>query len=120
MTKIPKSINVLYIANILKKSTKWKIQAYENSILRGPADSFSNLCHTLKEIEEMELRMISSLIEFLKTNHKTFCKHPKKMQDTDPNGIIIGSKTQIDSQWTDWIFVPCNQISLRLYCFEQP
>ena len=88
MTKIPKSTKALQIANILKKSTNWKIQAYENSILRGSDDSFSSLCRTMKETEEIEVRMIQFLIDYLKSEQKSTCKHPKKMQDTDPNGIV--------------------------------
>lgn len=64
MTK-SKPLKALCIANILKKSTKWKIQAYEKSILSGTDDSFTSLCRTMKETEEIELRMIKGLIGFL-------------------------------------------------------
>ena len=59
----PKSTKVLKIANILKKSTNWKIQAYEKSILRGSDDSFSSLCRTMKETDEVEVRMIQVLVD---------------------------------------------------------
>ncbi len=88
MTKIPKSTKALQIANFLKKSTEWKIQAYEKSILRGSDDSFSSLCRTMKETEEVEVRMIQVLIDYLKSEQKSTCKHPKSMQDTDPNGVV--------------------------------
>lgn len=88
MTKIPKSTKALKIANILKKSTNWKIQAYENSILRGSDDSFSSLCRTMKETAVVEVRMIQVLVDYLKSEQKPTCKHPKRMQDTDPNGIV--------------------------------
>ena len=92
MTKILKPINALYIANILKKSTLWKIQGYEQSILEGPDDSFTRLCRTMKRTEERELKMIQLVIDFLKSQHKTQCKHSKKMHDTDPNGIVYCMK----------------------------
>lgn len=88
MTKIPKSTKALQIANILQKSTNWKIQAYENSILRGSDDSFSSLCRTMKETAVVEVRMIQVLVDYLKSEHKSVCKHPKSMQDTDPNGTV--------------------------------
>lgn len=92
MTKISKSINVLYIANILKKSVQWKIQGYEKSILTPPEDSFTNLCRTLKDNEEQELKMIQYVIDFIKSKNKIQCKHPKIIQDTDPNGIVYCMK----------------------------
>ena len=92
MTKTPKSIKALHMANILKKSTNWKIQAYENSILKGPDDSFSSLCRTMKETDEIEIKMIQYLIDFIKSEYKTNCKHPKKMQDIDPNGLTYCMK----------------------------
>ena len=88
MTKITKSTKALRIANILKKSTQWKIQAYEKSIQSGSDDSFSSLCRTMKETEEIEVRMIQVLVDYLKSEQKSACKHPKRMQDTDPNGIV--------------------------------
>jgi len=97
MTKTPKPIKALCLANILKKSTNWKIQAYENSILRGPDDSFSSLCRTMKETEEAEVRMIQYLIDFIKSEHKTQCKHPKSMQDTDPNRTVYCMKCGEDA-----------------------
>lgn len=87
-----KPIQALHLANILKKSTAWKIQAYEKSILSGTDDSFSSLCRTMKETDVIELRMLRCLIEFIKSNPKTSCKHPKKMHDTDPNGIVYCMK----------------------------
>lgn len=88
MTKIPKYTKALKIANILKKSTLWKIQAYEKAIVGGSNDSFSSLCRTMKETDEIEVRMLQSLIEYLKTEQKSICKHPKKMHDIDPNGLV--------------------------------
>ena len=92
MTKTPKPIKALCIANILKKSTLWKIRSFENSITKGSDDSFSNLCQTMKETDEIEARMIQFLIDFIKSEHKTQCKHPKKMHNTDPNGIAYCMK----------------------------
>lgn len=66
MTKL-QPIKALHLANTLKKSTEWKIQAYEKSILSGTDDSFTSLCRTMKETEDIELRMISALIDFLKS-----------------------------------------------------
>ena len=98
MTKIPKPIKALQIANILKKSTNWKIQAYDNSILRGPDDSFSSLCRTMKETAVVEVRMIQFVIDYLKSEQKSTCKHPKSMHDTDPNGIVYCMKYGEDVQ----------------------
>ena len=36
--------------------------------------------------------MIQFLIDFIKSEYKTQCKHPKKMQDADPNGIVYCMK----------------------------
>lgn len=55
-----KSLKALYLANILKKSIKCKIQGYEKSILKGPEDSFSSLCRVLKDNEVQELEMIQT------------------------------------------------------------
>ena len=76
------------MANILKKSVQWKIRGYEKSILSPPDDSFTSLCRTLKDNEEQELKIIQRLINFIKTEHNAKCKHPKKMQDMDPNKIL--------------------------------
>jgi len=92
MTKIPKSIKALHIANILKRAMKWQIRAYEDSILNGSDDSFTSLSKTMKEVEEEKLTAVQWLIDFLKSEHKTNCKHPKKMHDTDPNGIVYCMK----------------------------
>lgn len=92
MTKIPKPINALYIANILKKVMKWQIQGYEKSILEKPSDHFTSLCRTLKELEEGKLKAVEQLIGFIKSEQKSQCKHPKKMQDTDPNGMVYCMK----------------------------
>ena len=92
MTKTTKSIKALCIANILKKSTLWKIQSFEKSIQSGTDDSFSSLCNTMKETEQIEVRMVQYLIDFIKSEHKTQCKHPKSMHDTDPNGIVYCMK----------------------------
>ncbi|MCH8915791.1 MAG: hypothetical protein IIA82_08130 [Thaumarchaeota archaeon] len=91
MTKL-RPIQALHLANTLKKSTEWKIQVYEKSILSGTDDSFTSFCRTMKETEDIELRMISGLIEFIKSESKTSCKHPKKIQDTDPNGAVYCMK----------------------------
>ncbi len=80
------------MANILKKSVQWKIRGYEKSILSPPEDSFTSLCRTLKDNEEQELKRIQRLIDFIKSEHKTNCKHPTKMQDTDPNGMVYCMK----------------------------
>lgn len=84
----PKSTKALQIANFLKKSALLKIQAYEKSILNGSDDSFSSLCRIMKDTEEVEVRMIQYVIDYLKSEQKYTCKHPKKMQDTDPNGKV--------------------------------
>jgi len=92
MTKIPKPTKALFIANILKKTIQWQIRGYEKSILEKPVDHFTSLCRTLKELEEGKLMAIEQLICFIKTEQKTACKHPKKMHDTDPNGIVYCMK----------------------------
>ncbi|PJC50874.1 MAG: hypothetical protein CO032_02550 [Nitrosopumilales archaeon CG_4_9_14_0_2_um_filter_34_16] len=92
MTKIPKLTNAIFIANILKKSMKWQIHGYEKSILEKPDGHFTRLCRTLKEIEECKLKGMEKLIDFIKSEHKTNCKHTKKMQDTDPNGMVYCMK----------------------------
>jgi len=66
---------------------KWQIRGYENSILEKPNDSFTSLCRTMKEIEEKKLKVVESLIGFIKSEHKTKCKHPKKMNDISLNGV---------------------------------
>lgn len=88
MTKITKPTKALKIANILKKSANWKIRAYEKSILRGSDDSFSSLCRTMKETAVVEVKMIQFVIDYLKSEQKSTCKHPKSMQDIDPNGVV--------------------------------
>ena len=80
------------MANILKKSVQWKIRGYEKSILSPPEDNFTSLCRTLKDNEEQELKIVQCLIDFIKSEHKTSCKHPKKLQDTDPNGMVYCMK----------------------------
>lgn len=92
MTKIAKPINALFIANILKKSMNWQIQGYGKSILQYPDDSFTSLCRTLKGVEESKLKAMQSLIDLIKSEHKIQCKHPKKMHDTDPNGLVYCMK----------------------------
>lgn len=62
------------------------------SVGGGSSDSFSSLCQTMKDTEKVELRMIQYLIDFLKFEHKTACKHSKKMHDTDPIGIVYCMK----------------------------
>ena len=71
---------------------KWQIQGYEKSILEKPSDHFTSLCQTLKELEECKLRAVIHLIGFIKSEQKTACKHPKKMHDTDPNGMVYCMK----------------------------
>jgi len=46
----------------------------------------------MKETEEVEVRMIQYLIDFIKSEYKTACKHPKSMHDTDPNGMVYCMK----------------------------
>ena len=86
MKKNPEPIKALFMANILKKSTLWQIRAFEKSILEGKDDTFSGLCKSLKETDEMDAKMIQYLIDFIKTEHKINCKHPKKFHCTDPIG----------------------------------
>jgi len=71
---------------------KWQIRGYEQSLSSGPSDSFSSLCQTLKELEESKLKAVIHLIGFIKTEHKTQCKHPKKMQDYDPSRTLYCMK----------------------------
>ena len=46
----------------------------------------------MKEEEQMELQMINVLIDDIKSGKPNLCKHPKKMQDKDPNGKLYCMK----------------------------
>lgn len=68
------------------------VSGYESTIAIPPDDNFTRLLRTMKSMQEGENDVLEHLIELIKSEHKTLCKHPKKLHDTDPNGMVYCMK----------------------------
>lgn len=47
-------------------------------MISGADESLGRLCRTMKETDEIEIRMFKVLIDFIKSEHNPKCKHPKE------------------------------------------
>lgn len=92
MTKTQNSFKILKLANVLRKLGQAKIKGYESTISMPPEDNFTRLLRRMKEEQDEENKILENLVELIKSEHKTNCKHPKAMQDADPNGMVYCMK----------------------------
>jgi len=92
MTKNQELLQTLKTANVLKRIFQFKVKSYESTITMPPDNDFTRLLRKMKSEQEAEIGLIQDLIDFIKSEHKPKCRHPKKMQDTDPNGTVYCMK----------------------------
>ncbi|MEX0861595.1 hypothetical protein [Nitrosopumilus sp.] len=88
MTKTQNSFKILKLANVLRKLGKMKVKGYESTIAMPPDDNFTRLLRRMREVQQEENKILEKLIELITSEYKTKCRHPKKMHDADPNGIV--------------------------------